>query len=304
MFRPAMRALTPALALTMATTAAGCGPKKAAEAPAADPEIASVGDEASEPEIPENLVRLYLLADVTAVSPGQELTVAARLDIEPSWHIYWINPGEAGLATAVEFTAPDGFEIGPTRYPGPVKFDGEGDVVSYGYKDLVLLSARVVAPDRIEGEIEIAAAASWLACREMCIEGSARTTTALAVASADRPSEPRHREVLARHEASLPRPLVELEGAVATAAASPGPTLTIRVPGADRAEYFPSTGEQLAMAGQAAVPADGGVELLVSYRTGITLPERAGGVIAVWQGGEPRAERRYYQIDQSLKEQP
>lgn len=283
-----------------AALALGCGasppPTEPAE-PSSPPPEAS-GDE---PDVPENLVRLYLLAGATALAPGQEVTVAARLDIAPGWHIYWKNPGEAGLATEVALTAPEGFDVGAVRYPGPTRFEAGGGVVSYGYADLVLLSAPVVAPESLEAgqKVELTASASWLACREMCVQGSARAALSLPVASAEHPSAPAHQDMLARHVAALPRPFAELEEGHLEVGAE-HPSLTITAPGAEAAEYFPGPGEQLAYAGQAAVPGQDVVKLVVSYREGVKWAEKASGVLALGRGDA----RRYYQIQQPLEVRP
>src|SRR5688572_716189 len=112
--------------LALLTIACGASQDPAPSRPAG-PRKRSAG-----PPAGEELVRLHLLADVTRVAPGQELTVAARLDIEPGWHIYWSNPGESGLPTEVELVAPPGFQVGAVRYPGPNRFESPGEITSYG----------------------------------------------------------------------------------------------------------------------------------------------------------------------------
>src|SRR5687768_5109224 len=95
------------------------------------------------------LVKAELLADVSAVKPGEEFTIGVLLKIKPKWHVYWKYPGDAGLPTTVKWTLP-GSATAPqpeTRLPFPVRFDQAGNVVGYGYKDEVLLTARVRAPD-------------------------------------------------------------------------------------------------------------------------------------------------------------
>jgi DsbC/DsbD-like thiol-disulfide interchange protein len=38
-----------------------------------------------------------LVAETRSIVPGQPLQLALRQTIEPGWHTYWINPGDAGL---------------------------------------------------------------------------------------------------------------------------------------------------------------------------------------------------------------
>src|SRR6478672_9135605 len=44
-----------------------------------------------------DLVKASLLADTTAVQPGQPFKVGVLLKIAPQWHVYWQNPGEGGI---------------------------------------------------------------------------------------------------------------------------------------------------------------------------------------------------------------
>ena len=46
-------------------------------------------------------VRAELLADVSAVKPGEPFWVGLRQTIRPKWHTYWKNPGESGLPTEI-----------------------------------------------------------------------------------------------------------------------------------------------------------------------------------------------------------
>jgi len=258
-------------------------------------------ERAPEPEPPrpagqprrQELVRLTLLADVNRVAPGQEVTVAARFDIAPGWHIYWSNPGESGLATEAAFRAPAGFRIGPVRFPGPARFDAPGDITSYGYEELAVLSAVAAAPDQLAGDrVQFSVQASWLACRDVCVPGRGEAAIELDAARAGEPSEPAHRELFARHADALPRPLSELAAAPAWRRDERQVAVTIEVPGARRLEYFPPTPEDMGLIGQASVPARGDMRIELSYKPSIR-PVRLGGVLAVTAG----ARVRYYAVD-------
>jgi DsbC/DsbD-like thiol-disulfide interchange protein len=238
-------------------------------------------------------VRLTLLADVNRVAPGQEVTLAARFDIAPGWHIYWSNPGESGLATEVAFRAPQGFRIGAVRFPGPSRFDAPGDITSYGYQELAVLSAVAAAPDQLpDGRVQFSVQASWLACRDVCVPGRGEASMALDAARAGEPSEPAHRDLFARHARALPRPLADLGVTPAWRRDQRQVAVAIEVPRASRLEYFPPSGEDMALVGQASVPARGGTRIELSYKPGAP-PLRLGGVLAVTAG----TPVRYYAVD-------
>src|SRR5690606_2917551 len=99
-------------------------------------------------------------------------------DIAEHWHIYWENPGDAGLPTKVEFILPEGLSVGPIQYPAPISFPSPGDIESFGYEGHAFLFARLGGQVAGEKEAEIKATASWLACKDSCIKQSGEATLA------------------------------------------------------------------------------------------------------------------------------
>src|SRR4051812_25544332 len=81
------------------------------------------------------LVKTELLADHSAIRPGDIFTIGVRFKIAPGWHIYWLNPGDAGEATRVRVDLPPGFTVGEIKYPFPHQFSEPGDITAYGYQD-------------------------------------------------------------------------------------------------------------------------------------------------------------------------
>lgn len=95
-----------------------------------------------------------------------------RFKIEPHWHLYWSNPGDAGLPPTIHWRMPPGFHAGPLQFPIPTKITTDG-LLSYGYFHELILVATITPPvgyqqrlqDSIHAEIE------WLVCKEMCLSG-------------------------------------------------------------------------------------------------------------------------------------
>lgn len=281
------------IACTLAVMAAGCG----ANPPRDDTTAGTTAAGDGEDEPTENLVRTYLLADVSHVAPGQELSLGVRFDIAPTWHIYWINPGESGLPTEVEFEVPEGFTVGDVRFPGPTRFESPGAIVSYGYEDLTLVSVPVVAPDKLPAgkSLRFVARSSWLACREACIQGKAVNEIRIDIAGPGAPSAPAHDQLWTEQLARVPVGWETLAGATHrwTSEANQN-VLELTIPGADQVEYFPAPAEQVAIAGQAAIPSDKGIALRVSFRSGgVALPAAVKGVLRVATGDRSR----YVHID-------
>jgi len=153
----------------------------------------------------KKLVEAELLADVTAIRPGGTFRVGVLLRIRAGWHVYWLNPGDAGLATSVALRLPNGFRAGELRWPAPATFGQPGGIVGYGYEKSVLLWAQVAAPKTAEPgrSVELRADVAWLACKENCIPGEANVGLRLPVAKASRPA---HAELFDRWRKRTPVP--------------------------------------------------------------------------------------------------
>jgi len=202
------------------------------------------GSPLGRPSDGSRLVQVSLLADRSAVRAGETFHLGVRLRVEPEWHVYWENPGDAGLPTEVVFGAPPGFEVGALRFPPPTRHDDEGDIVSFVHEGEVLLLADVRAPQVLEPGVKLkfTADASWLVCKTICLPGKGSATLELAGAAQSTPAnEPLFATALAR----LPVKWAALLGdkvqpVVQIAADKHTFTVTIAVPGASTLEFFPA----------------------------------------------------------------
>jgi Thiol:disulfide interchange protein DsbD, N-terminal len=122
-----------------------------------------------------------LLANVSAIQPGKPFWLGVQLKIDPGWHVYWKNPGDAGLPTKVKFTVPDGFTVGPLQYPTPQRLDQAGNILALAYENSVLLLAKVTSPANLPMDFhgEFQAAISWLVCSQVCLPGKATASVGL-----------------------------------------------------------------------------------------------------------------------------
>lgn len=125
------------------------------------------------------LVTATLVA--TALQAGQPGWVAVRYDIKPGWHIYWENPGETGIPTSAQLSAPEGWQVGAPRYPGPERFMMPGDLVNYGYEHHAAVLFPVTSEAISSGVLT--ASTRWLVCRdESCVPGRAQLSLDLTTA--------------------------------------------------------------------------------------------------------------------------
>jgi thiol:disulfide interchange protein len=143
----------------------------------------------------KTLVKPSLIADTTAVVPGQKFEIGLLLEMAPKWHTYWIFGGDAGFPTTIEWTLPAGFKAGPIQWPLPVREFLPGDIESYAYYDQVLLITTIEVPaDLNEKSITMKAKVDWLVCEDICLPGSADLEITLPVSTE---AAPAHQELFA-----------------------------------------------------------------------------------------------------------
>jgi thiol:disulfide interchange protein DsbD len=126
-------------------------------------------------------VQTELLTSVSSIELGKPFWLGVRLTIDPGWHIYWENAGDAGLPTRVKFTLPEGFSAGPVLYPTPSRFLAPGNITLFGYENSVMLMAKITPPTNLSADFqgEFKAAVHWLVCSDVCILGNSNLSLPL-----------------------------------------------------------------------------------------------------------------------------
>ena len=185
-------------------------------------------------------VSVSLVSETHNAVPGRPLRLALRQQIEAGWHTYWLNPGDSGLPTTIEWTLPQDFKAGPIAWPIPKRI-AYGPVVDYGYEDEVLLPVDIDVPARLAPgtDIVIAAHASWLVCADTCIPEDAQLSISIP-AAAETEADPQWAERLASNRAHLPLP-----NPFRTTASATDAQITLHVATGDAAqlhdvEFFPA----------------------------------------------------------------
>ena len=111
------------------------------------------------------------------IGPGKDVRAGLRLQHQPGWHTYWLNPGDSGLATSFSWTLPSGLRASDIEWPAPQRL-ALGSLANYGYEGEVLLPVTLtVAPGfkaSADGTASLQLDASWLVCRQECIPQQGR----------------------------------------------------------------------------------------------------------------------------------
>ena len=157
-----------------------------------------------------------MLADVGSVKPGSRFTVGVLMKMEKGWHTYWVNPGEAGLPTQIEWTLPKGFVAGDIQWPLPNKFIESGEVVTYGYSGETMLLVPVTAPPSLipGSTVSLKANVRWLECERICVPASSAVQLSLSVSAL--PTSSGNLSLIEKYRRRVPQSLSLSQGLILT----------------------------------------------------------------------------------------
>lgn len=118
-------------------------------------------------------VQVRLLVLPQGLNRGQPAEAGLYFKLDPGWHIYWMNAGDAGEPPRVRWTLPEGITAGALQFPAPTRLP-LGPLMDYGYVNDVLFPLTLnVAKTAKPGTQVLHAKADWLVCQSSCIPGRA-----------------------------------------------------------------------------------------------------------------------------------
>ncbi|WPB57840.1 protein-disulfide reductase DsbD family protein [Xylophilus sp. GOD-11R] len=171
-----------------------------------------------------------VVAAPEGVVPGGRFQAALRIVHQPHWHTYWLNPGDSGLPTQLNWTLPTGLSASAVHWPLPRRIP-IGPLANYGYEDTVLLPVTIeVAPDFRppigRDSVLLSLQAQWLVCRQECIPEQGELALELPVRSSTAMQSAEFAAAAAARPQDLPSALtarVDADGLVLTTSALPAP---------------------------------------------------------------------------------
>ncbi len=127
---------------------------------------------------------------------GGRLRAGVQFRLDPGWHLYWLNPGDSGIATQISWRDADASAV---AWPAPHAFEeADGELVTFGYSGEVLLSSWL-APAL--GAHQLGADVELLVCRASCIPATLSLAAPLAAQDSERAEL---LALFAAHDASRP----------------------------------------------------------------------------------------------------
>jgi thiol:disulfide interchange protein DsbD len=153
-------------------------------------------------------VHVQLVSDEYAVFAPDEIFEGLYFKLEPGWHIYWKNPGDAGEAPKISWTLPQGVHADSMSFPAPKRLP-LGPLMDYGYEDEVLFPMRLTVASSFKpgATVHLTARINWLVCRESCIPGKADLALDIPVVHSKPGGNGISIALLKRFRDRLPKPL-------------------------------------------------------------------------------------------------
>lgn len=127
-------------------------------------------------------VTVELVAKQTAGIPRATNEIGILLKHEPGWHTYWQFSGDSGYAPSVEWKLPRRWSVEQIGWPTPTKHK-LGPITNFVYSGEVLLPFNLDIPwgTPYGSTYTLRAKVDYLACKEVCIPGTAEVSMRLPV---------------------------------------------------------------------------------------------------------------------------
>jgi thiol:disulfide interchange protein DsbD len=152
----------------------------------------------------------FLISEVSSIQPGTPFTAAVRFEMDPGWHNYFVNSGDTGLPTTIQWTLPAGFKAGGIQWPVPNQYR-VGPLLDYVYGDGLALMVEITPPPELPagGTVTLEALVDWLVCEDICDPDFAEVSLELPVSTETPEPDPQWIGLFRETRGNLPRHVAE-----------------------------------------------------------------------------------------------
>lgn len=186
---------------------------------------------ASGPASPK--AKVSLIPFSSAVAADQPIEIGVGYELEPGWHIYWQNSGDAGSAPTVKWSLPEGFTAGELQFPAPKRHVSPGDIVTNILAGEPILLTTIHPPKTLPpGEITIAANLVTFVCEGQCLQEKGNVELKLPVVASAGEVKPANESLLSQAKRKLPKTaskVVSISPVIASPQVTPGSKFEIEV---------------------------------------------------------------------------
>jgi len=129
-----------------------------------------LSEKASAQPVDGGKAMVELISELNVVEPGSSVTLGLKLDMDPGWHVYWRNAGDAGLPPQIIWDETSGVEAGEFLWPIPEELPVvPNQIMDYGYSNTLVLPFEVTIPATASGTLSLTGMADYLICEDICI---------------------------------------------------------------------------------------------------------------------------------------
>ena len=117
----------------------------------------------------EYVTSTFILED-DGVAPGGTIWLGFEQKVQEHWHVFWKNPGSAGLPLTFTWELPEGFSAGEIIFPTP-EYIPVGPLASYAHEGSPIFLVPVTAPDNaaVGEDVSVSVGGFWQACADLCV---------------------------------------------------------------------------------------------------------------------------------------
>jgi len=222
-----------------------------------------------------------LVTETTSIAPNHDFLAALHFVLDPGWHIYWINAGDAGEPPRVDWQLPAGITAGDLQFPAPARLP-LGPLMDFGYQHEVLLPIPMRADASLHSGTNavLRGQLHFLVCSNVCIPGKAELERTVSVTAQPGANNPATEPLFLAAERALPR---ALPADVSVQVQQTKKAFVIRVTGksAASAEFYPYDANLIANAAPQTVQLlPDGIRILVEKAQGLQqVPAQLHGLL-------------------------
>ena len=149
-----------------------------------------------------------LITEPISIAPNRDFLAGLHFVLDPGWHIYWINAGDAGEPPTIDWKLPSGITAGNLQFPAPQRLP-LGPLMDFGYQNEILLPVPMRADATIHAGSKqtLRGHLRFLVCSSVCIPGQAEIQHIVAVTAQPGPTDPTTEPLFLAAEHHLPRTL-------------------------------------------------------------------------------------------------
>lgn len=230
--------------------------------------------------------RVELMSDRVVAIPGETVWLGLSFEMDPNWHIYWENAGDAGIPPSIRWN--EGLPvpqaaIGDFAWPVPELLPIlPGQIMDYGYSNTVVLPFPVTIPDDASGRLVFDGMAEFLICEDICVPEKAPLNLSMQIGQAQVPDQ----RGAAAINAAMERLPEQFNGEARLS--RQGASLVLSVAGAQvaglkgSAHFFPRTHDIVHAAEQKVTRGSAGLQLaLMPAKPDGDLPPGLSGILVI-----------------------